>query len=68
MVKRIATADTLREVTNRDYEYELNELKREIKLPKRNYLSMLERELLQLMEYETTYKITPEGYRISEEP
>jgi len=68
MVKRIATADTLREVTNRDYEYELNELKREIKLPKPNYLSMLERELLQLMEYETTYKITPEGYRISEEP
>ncbi len=65
--KRIATADTLREVTNRDYEYELNELKREIKLPKSNYLTMMERELIQLMEYDTTYKITQDGYRISEE-
>lgn len=68
MVERIATSDNLREVTNRDYEYELNELKREIKLPKSNYLSMLERELIQLLEYDTTYKITQEGYRISEEP
>jgi hypothetical protein len=68
MVKRVATADTLREVTNRDYEYELNELKREIKLPKRNFLSTMERELIQLMEYDTTYKLSAEGYRISEEP
>lgn len=68
MVKRVATADTLREVTNRDYEYELNELKKEIKLPRKNYLSMLERELITLMEYDTTYKITQEGYRMSEEP
>lgn len=66
-VKRTATADTLREVTNRDYEYELNELKKEIKLPRSNFLSMLERELIELMEYDTTYKITPEGYRLSEE-
>lgn len=67
-VERVATADTLREVTNRDYEYELNELKREIKLPRANYLSMLERELITLMGYDTTYKITQEGYRISEDP
>lgn len=68
MVEQLATADTLREVTNRDYEYELNELKKEIKLPRSNYLSMLERELIDLLEYDTTYKITQEGYRISEEP
>jgi hypothetical protein len=67
MVKRVATSDTLREVTNRDYEYELNELKREIKLPRKNFLTMMEQELIELMEYDTTYKITPDGYRISEE-
>lgn len=67
-VKRIATAETLREVTNRDYEYELNELKKEIKLPKANYLSMMERELKELLEYDTSYKMTQERYRISEEP
>jgi len=46
----------------------LNELKREIKLPRRNFLPTMERELMQLMEYDTTYKVTQEGYRISEEP
>jgi len=66
MVEKLATADKLREVTNRDYEYELNELKREIKLPKSKYLSTLEKELITLLAYDTPYKITQEGYRISE--
>lgn len=67
-VERVATADTLMKVTYRDYEYALNELKREIKLPRSNYLSLMEKELSDLMKYDTTYKITQEGYRISEEP
>jgi len=66
-VERVATADTLVKVTYRDYEYALNELKREIKLPRSNYLSLMEKELIDLMKYDTTYKITQEGYRISEE-
>lgn len=65
-VKQIATADTLREVTNREYEYELNELKKEIKLPRSRYLQLMQQELEKLMEYDTTYKITEEGYRMSE--
>ena len=68
VVKRVATADTLREVTNREYEYELNELKKEIKLPRTRYLTLMQKELEDLMEYDTTYKITQEGYRMSEEP
>jgi hypothetical protein len=67
-VTKTITADNLTEVTNRDYEYQLNELKKEIKLPKTNYLSLLEKELLDLMKYDTTYKITADGYRISEDP
>ncbi len=67
VVKQVATADTLREVTNRDYEYELNELKKEIKLPRVQFLTTLEKELEDLLAYDTTYKITQEGYRISEE-
>lgn len=66
-VERIATSDTLAKITNRDYEYALNELKREIKLPDRRYLRPMEQELIKLMEYDTTYKITREGYRLSEE-
>lgn len=55
-------------VTNREYEYQLNELKREIYLPKRNYLDLLAIEAQKLLAYDTKYKVTKEGYRISEEP
>lgn len=53
-------------ITNKDYEYELNEMKRIIKIPRPEYLGVLEKELRTLMKYETTYKITKEGYRIAE--
>lgn len=68
VVKRLATADTIRKVTNRDYEYELNELKKQIKLPRSKYLNILQKELIDLLEYDTKYKITDQGYRISESP
>lgn len=63
---KLATYQTLRMITNREYEYEINELKKEIKLPRSKYLEMLKKELEDLMAYDTTYKITQEGYRISE--
>ena len=56
----------LTEVTNREYEYQLNELKREIYLPKQNALPVMEEELKKLLEYDTKYKITRDGYRESE--
>lgn len=54
-------------VTNREYEYYLNEMKREIYLPRREYLDTLAIELETLLRYDTKYKITREGYRLAEE-
>jgi hypothetical protein len=67
-VTQTITSDNLLVITNREYEYQVNELKKQIKIPKKNYLNLLENELQNLMRYETTYKITEEGYRISEDP
>ncbi len=65
-IETVAPYTKLIAVTNKDYEYELNERKRIIKIPRQEYLGLLERELRELMKYETSYKITKEGYRISE--
>ena len=53
-------------VTNREYEYEQNENKRDIIIPRKRYLSLLEEELEKLLEYNTDYKVSREGLRISE--
>ena len=66
-VENIVPASTgLTKVTNREWEYEENEKKREIIIPRQQYLSILEDELDGLLKYETKYKITKSGLRISE--
>tara|TARA_S200000501_G_scaffold375775_1_gene428689 strand:- start:8173 stop:8898 length:726 start_codon:yes stop_codon:yes gene_type:complete len=66
-VENIVPASTgLTKVTNREWEYEENEKKREIIIPRQQYLSILEDELESLLKYETKYKITKSGLRISE--
>lgn len=67
-INTVTAEQNLTLVTNREYEYELNELKREIYLPKSNYLDLLAIEAQKLLAYDTKYKMTREGYRISEEP
>lgn len=59
-------SDKIVPITNRDYEYQLNEMKRSIKLPRTEYLPLLEKEVRTLLKYETEYKITKEGYRLTE--
>jgi len=66
--ERTVTASmNLTKVTNRDYEYQMNELKREIYLPKAKFLNVLEEELKALLAYDTEYRITNDGFRQSEE-
>ena len=67
VIKKATAAINLNKVTNREYEYQLNELKREIYLPKKSILPIMQSELENLMQYDTKYKITKEGYRMSEE-
>lgn len=64
--KKATASNDLNMVTNREYEYQLNELKKEIYLPSRNVLPIMRSELEELLKYETTYKITKQGYRESE--
>lgn len=64
---RATAAENLNMVTNREYEYQLNELKREIYLPSLSVLPIMKSELEELLKYDTTYKITSQGYRESEE-
>lgn len=67
-VERTVTGEqNLTEITNREYEYQLNELKREIYLPKTSSLPVLDEEIKNLLKYETSYKITDEGYRLPED-
>jgi hypothetical protein len=64
--KTITAAQNLTKITNREYEYELNELKRIIYLPTKSAAKLMESEIESLLAYDTQYKITDEGYRISE--
>lgn len=66
VIKKATAANHLIKVTNREYEYQLNELKREIYIPKKSILPIMQSELEELLQYDTKYKITKEGYRISE--
>ena len=65
--KTVTAEQNLTRVTNREYEYNLNELKREIYLPKKNVLNTMREELSDLLSYDTEYKITKQGYRIAEQ-
>lgn len=67
VTKKATAAGNLNRVTNREYEYQLNELKKEIYLPTKSILPIMRSELEELMRYDTEYKITKEGYRESEE-
>ena len=64
--KTVTAAQNLTKITNREYEYQINELKKEIFLPKITVLTILQEELKQLLKYETNYKINKSGERISE--
>lgn len=65
--KTLSAPQVLTKITNREYEYQLNEIKRNIKLPRKSFLGRMEKDLKDLMAYDTQYKITDEGYRMSEE-
>jgi|TARA_Y100000289_G_scaffold61777_1_gene70175 hypothetical protein len=62
----VTAQQNLTKVTNREYEYSLNELKKLIYLPTTLAISIMEDEIAGLLEYSTEYKITDDGYRISE--
>jgi hypothetical protein len=62
----VTAQNNLVKVTNREYEYQLNELKKEIYLPSPSILPIMRSELEELLKYDTKYKITSEGYRESE--
>ena len=64
--ERTLTGSDLYPTTNREYEQQLNDLKREIWIPQPSSISMMESEIEELLEYDTEYKITKEGWRISE--
>ena len=65
--KTVTAQQNLTRVTNREYEYSLNELKREIYLPKKSVLLVMQDELENLLAYDTSYKITNQGFRIAEQ-
>ncbi len=62
----VTAAQNLTKVTNREYEYAVNELKRLIYLPTGLAASIMEDEIAGLLEYNTDYKLTDDGYRIPE--
>ena len=66
VVNTVSASQGLTAVTNREYEYEQNEKKRDVIIPRKRYLSLLEEELESLLEYNTDYKVNPDGLRISE--
>ena len=66
VTERTLTGANLYPTTNREYEHQLNDLKREIWIPQPSSISMMESEIEELLEYDTEYKITKEGWRESE--
>ena len=66
VTQRTLTGSDLYPTTNREYEHQLNDLKREIWIPQPSSISMMESEIEELLEYDTEYKITKEGWRESE--
>ena len=66
VTERTLTGSDLYPTTNREYEHQLNDLKREIWIPQPSSISLMESEIEELLEYDTEYKITNEGWRESE--
>ena len=66
VVNTVTASQGLTAVTNREYEYTVNENKREIIIPRRRYLNLLAEELETLLAYDTKYKVNNQGLRISE--
>ena len=66
VTERTLTGSDLYAVSNREYEYQLNDIKREIWIPQPNTIRKMESEIEELLAYDTNYKITDEGWRISE--
>jgi len=66
VTERTLTGSDLYPTTNREYEHQLNDLKREIWIPQPSSIAMMESEIEELLEYDTEYKITEEGWRESE--
>lgn len=66
ITKTVTASQNLTKVTNREYEYELNELKKIIYLPTVTGAKIMESEIESLLAYDTQYKITDDGYRLSE--
>ena len=66
VTERTLTGSDLYAVSNREYEYQLNDIKREIWIPQPNTIRKMENEIEQLLAYDTNYKITNEGWRMSE--
>ena len=66
VTERTLTGSDLYPSTNREYEHQLNDLKRNIWIPQPSSISLMESEIEELLEYDTEYKITKEGWRESE--
>ena len=66
VTERTLTGSDLYAVSNREYEHQLNDIKREIWIPQPNTIRKMENEIEELLAYDTNYKITEEGWRISE--
>ena len=66
VTERTLTGSDLYAVSNREYEYQLNDIKREIWIPQPNTIRKMESEIEELLAYDTNYKITDEGWRMSE--
>ncbi len=66
VVNVVPASTGLTKMTNREWEYQENEKKREIIIPREQYLSILEDELEALLKYETKYRVNADGLRVSE--
>ena len=66
VTERTLTGSDLYAVSNRDHEHQLNDIKREIWIPQVNTIRMMEKDIEKLLAYDTNYKITKEGWRMSE--
>ena len=58
VTERTLTGSDLYPTTNREYEHQLNDLKREIWIPQPSSISMMESEIEELLEYDTEYKLS----------
>jgi hypothetical protein len=59
-------SNVIQEVTNREYEYQKNEEKREIYVLKKPYLNKIQSEFKNLLKYDTDYKINERGIKLPE--